>query len=177
MAKNANKNTTVLDVLKNLQDEIQSKLEAFKSYEKADKNLPQYKQTRANLENAVKNYIDSVTNLIADKKLHSDPVGILSMDSLFGEIVDEIAENYIKSLRDETKIAAVIENGQKVGFFGKIKFHLCNGAKIVWNAATSTVTVIWNGIKATFSWVGKKVSQFWEWLKSLFSANDQKKPA
>ena len=168
----AKQQQTVLEVLKEKQDTIQSALDAHNAYE-GKETFPQYTSTRATLVTAVDDYCKTVAAMIADKKLKSDPAGVLEMDSLFGEKVDEIAKECIENFKEQKQITAAIENAQKRGFFGTLKFYTITGAVFVYDSLKNTVKFILNGVVYVYSWAKDKAVSFCSWVKSKFTKEEQ----
>lgn len=168
----AKQQQTVLEVLKEKQDAIQNALDAHNAYE-GKETFPQHASTKATLVAAVDDYCKTVAAMIADKKLKSDPAGVLEMDSLFGEKVDEIAKKCIENFKDHKQITAAIENAQKRGFFGTLKFYTITGAVFIYDSLKNTVKFIWNGIVSVYSWTKNKAISFCNWVKSKFTKEEE----
>lgn len=164
----AKQQQTILEVLKEKQDAIQNALDAHNAYE-GKETFPQYASTKKTLFNTVDDYCKTVAAMIADKKLKSDPAGVLEMDSLFGEKVDEIAKKCIENFKEESQITAAIENAQKRGFFGTLKFYTVTGAVFIYDSLKNTVKFIWNGIVSVYNWTKNKAISFCNWVKSKFT--------
>lgn len=164
---------TLLESLNDAQNAIQKAQEAHNAY-KGKESFPQFEQTLGALEESVQNYIKLCSLAMSEGKLKADPAGIMNGDSVFGDDVDAIAKTFIADNAEEFIAAAAIQNANASSFMGKIVLYTKAGAQFIYDGAKKVLTVIWNGIKATFKFIGQKASDFWNWIKSKFTKNDVK---
>ena len=141
---------TVLKLVAAKQEAIEKALEAKKAYEGKEK-FPQYAMALESLQNAVKDYVNTLVPLIQKNMLQSDPAGILTMSSVYGPEVDEIAKEYV-NFTDNEQLAAVIKSAEK-SFIQRVVIKTKAGLTFVLDKANKTISFIWNGVKTVYKWI------------------------